>query len=102
MDLDSDDDTVETTTSVVPYSLNGTWVPISENLEAGPTVELKDCEVFMGMDKYGCKFRNESRISIRQVSRLKEEVLLTYKNNTEEQFFPYVLEEINIIECPSM
>lgn len=80
--------------------LAGSWLLQTEKMLVSPIVQDDYSEIYMGIDKYGSKLRSDTSITIHQLSRKKEQLLLTYKTSNEENFVVYNIEELNIVDSP--
>jgi hypothetical protein len=78
------------------YCLSGSWVFSSESLELARSPHAHDD--ISPFDLYPWRLQNTARIDIRQVSREKEEVFITYVQTSGTEFFTVTsLEQINSV-----
>jgi hypothetical protein len=75
------------------FCLSGAWRSDSIDCRNNSSHEFT---IDMAVEEFGIKFKRKTLLTISQVCREKEEILLTYCNEAQKQFLALSLEETNL------
>lgn len=81
--------------SIIPtFCLTGKWRSDSIDCRNNSS---SDFDIDVAIEEFGIKFKRKTILTITQVCREKEEILLNYIHEPQRQFFALSLEETNVV-----